>query len=343
MKLNKKRIGLIIALVCILICAIVTMCDPLGDEQLQETSQPTDESSEVTEETTLPTGETTEPSEETTEPTEESTEATEEKPGKVVTTNNSIGSPGSTGNTTDATDPTEPKEEVILDPGIQANPYTEVATEYPSTMTTVKIPASSTMYYNVFNTDGATLTIADPDAYVICNGSTYEAVDGVVTVKLDCSKDTPASMQIGNKAKSEKAFELSFTAPLGAPCNPEILGAIDEVKATVEAGNSDGYSYSWTASEDVIVTFGLNSVTEGVTCDVILTAGDHSVSLSENGKTVEIPVSSTTDETTGGTAADATISVRGVSIYVPRGEVLSIQVWRPRMRRVPSILRQRLP
>lgn len=324
MNMKKNRIGLIIGLICVVLCALflLKMCAAPGEdvEESGETTAPT--FPEITE-ATDPTEESTEESTEPTEETQELTEPTEEN-NKVVT-GGSTGSPGSNGGSLDEEDeetqPTEPEE--VVPAGVAVNPYTEVLSEYPADMTTVKIPAGSTMYYNLFNTNGATLVLKDSDAYVIYNGNTVNPVDGVITLELDgAAKGAPATLVIGSKAKTDKAFPMSLTAPVGAPCNPEEVELLDLLSATLAAGSKNGYSFAWEVPEDGCVTFRYLSVPEGVNADIVLLAGDASASLSANGVKGELldengqPVK---DE------AGNTISITTVSLDVKRGQVLAVQ------------------
>ena len=315
MKVNKKQIGLIIGLVCVVIfvALMLRMCGGDPNEVIDETNQ-TEESVPQTEQTD-DTQETTEPTEESTEPTEESTEETTEATLETTVSsqpsiNNSVGSPGSVGTPSEeeTTVPTEPEETVIIPAGQVSNPYAEVIQEYPAGFESVCVPGNSTVAYAVFVHDGAELTIENADAYVIHNGKTYESADGVVKLSLSAENGAPALLQLGNKALSEKAFTLSFKDALGEPTNPQILEKFDEL--TVELGEDDktGYIFQWTAKEEGNVTFNVAQITENVKCDVILTVGSMTVHLAQSGQE--------------GTEAEKT----DVTIGISKDDVLTIQV-----------------
>lgn len=324
MNMKKNRIGLIIGLICVLLCALflLKMCAVPG-EDVEESGETTIPSFPEITEATEPTEEATE---ESTEPTEETQELTEPTEGNnKVVTGGSTGSPGSNGGSLDegeeATQPTEPEE--VVPAGVAVNPYTEVLSEYPADMATVKIPAGGTMYYNLFNTNGATLVMKDPDAYVIYNGTTINPVDGVLTLELDgAAKGAPATLVIGSKAKSDKAFPMSLTAPLGAPCNPEAVELLDALTASLTAGSKNGYSFAWEVPEDGCVTFRYVTVPGSVNADILLSAGDANATLTANGVKGELldengqPVK---DE------AGNTMPITTVSLDVKRGQVLSVQ------------------
>lgn len=325
MKLNKKHIGWIIGLVCVVILVVLglRMCGSAPDDVTEPTDQ-TEESTLQTE-TTEATEDTeeTEPTEESTEPTEESTEETTE-PTEATTfptappTSSAIGSPGSLGRpddpTEESTEPTEPTEPVIIPAGQDTNPYSEVIREYPAGFESVNVPGKSMVTYAVFVNSGAELTIEDPDAYVIHGGKTYEPVEGVVKLLLTAEKKAPVMFQLGNKAQGEKLFQLSFIDALGEPTNPQILEKIEEVKVKLEEDDKTGYTFCWTAPEEGNVTFQVAQITEKVNCDVILTVGEMSVHLVQP-ETKEQEPSEQAEE-----------KIDSVSIGLSKDDVLTIQV-----------------
>ena len=339
MKVNKKHNGWIIGLVCVFIFMAMMLCACGGEpdattettEQTESTAGQTEttETTEGTKETTEATEETTEPTEENTEPTEESTEETTE-PTEATTfptappTSNAIGSPGSLGiptePTEETTEPTEPTEPVIVPAGEDSNPYCEVIREYPAGFESVSVPGKSLTAYAVFVNNGAELTIESPDAYVIHEGKTYEAVDGVVKLLLTAPKNGPALFHLGNTAPGEKMFQLSIVDALGEPTNPQILEQIDEVKVTLEEDDQTGYSFQWTAQEEGTVTFQVAEITENVECDVILTVGEMTVHLVAP-ESEEIPGETEPEETEAeGSEAEALTAEEAPSEEEPSEE-----------------------
>lgn len=304
MKINKKQAALIGGLVCVvlLILLLLSMCSgrdsgeqnaPKPDETVGTTvatEQPTETAPEATEETEEATEETTDATEEATEPTT----GGNSKPG-----GNSGYNPGTgSGNNNDNNNNQGTTTEKAPAAGSVKSPYTEAVSSFPDTVSTVVLPKSGTVYYNLNLQDetvaayGASLlTIKDPDAYVIytVNGkaTTYKAdASGVVSVALSApaEKDTPVSIQVGNS--KGKSVVLNFNAPLGTKENPEdvIEDAEGEVsiKAALAAGDKDGYYYQFAAADDGIMMLQLDSITEGVPCDVTATVGETSVNLTEN-------------------------------------------------------------
>lgn len=315
-----KRTGLIVGLAAVvaLIILLLTMCGRSGEEgQTQDTtpvvettepseatdatSEPTEESSEPTEEATEPTEEPTEPSEEATEPTEEATEPT--------TGGNT--NPGGNNGPSIGEDDEEEEEFVVSAPGAEDNPYTEGVAQIPGGFTTVKIPAEGTISYDVYGADESVLTIESPNAYVIVGETTYEPDEnGVITVELDAGDGMGfVSFRIGNRGGEEEVYTLNFAGQEGSEANPEQIASVTEILATLDAGDENGHYYQWIADTDGVLTLTPEAITpEGAECDIIITNGDVSVSLSQGG---------VTDETTGNT---------GVSIEVAEGDEISIQI-----------------
>lgn len=316
MKLNKKQIGLIagLAAVILLIVLLLTMCNGGGNGDRQgettapsasvETAAPTAEGTSEPAEETEPTEESTEATEETTEPTEETTEPTtggNTKPGGTSGYNPGGSGSGSGGNTDDSTGTdTTPKAPAA---GSAESPYVEVLAGLPDSVSSVAISSDSTVYHNVFGVEEGVLTIQDSEAYVIYNGATYEPDEnGLILVPVaaaaaeetpdeETGEDTetvveilPVSFQLGSKSAEAKSFLLQFNAPLGTLENPQAVEAEDGVltlNAKLEAGDEDGYYFSHTAVNSGTLTLQLDSVTEDVICDVIVTIGENTYKLSE--------------------------------------------------------------
>lgn len=304
MKLNKKSIGLIVGLICVILVVVLllTMCNGgSGEPDPTEPTQPTEvaQATEVreTEEATEP-SEATEPVEETTEPTEEATEpptssgSGSTRPGGTTgpSLNDTANSGDNNNSDSDAGSGEDEEEVKISDPGAQDNPYVEAAGAMPDSFTSVKIPADGRISYHVYDVGGNVLTITDKTATVVYNDTTYTPdADGVVTVELEkVEEGSPVVFQLGTTAGTETAYTLSFTERLGGATNPEILESIEQIETALEEGDEDGYFYQWTAAQDGVVTFAVESVDPAnAGCDIILTVGETTVSLSGNGQTDE--------------------------------------------------------
>lgn len=256
MKNNKLNIGLVAGLAAVVILILLlTMCTgpkeeaslALPTETAAETTAAPTEEPEATEETTAPTEETTEPTEETTEPTEETTEPT--------TSSGSDGSstPGGSdgydpgGDYDDGSGNTEETVEVPA-AGTEKNPYVEVISQYPESVTSVNIPVTGGISYLITGSAGSVITIEDPDAVLTVNGTAYQADEtGVVTLDMSAAA-ADAVIQLSNVGETEEPYVLNFNLPLGSEQNPVILTDIAQIDVNLKADNAEGCYYQWTAT-----------------------------------------------------------------------------------------------
>lgn len=83
----------------------------------------------------------------------------------------------------------------------------------------------------------------------------------------------PAYFTVENTSEQEKTFQLTLSYPLGSYANPERISEVNGYSDTVtlEAGDSDGYCYAFTASQTGEVTLYFTSVPEGVEADILVT------------------------------------------------------------------------
>lgn len=330
MENKKKLIGSGIGLVLLVLLAVllVTSCGdkPGSSGETEITTAPAEVTGnaapDVTEEATqAPTEMPTEVPAEATEPTEET--EPEEESGSSGGSSRPGGSGGFTGSDTESdppeeeepeeTEPTEPEDLGITDPGTQTNAYAEVLSQIPEEISSVKIPTRKTIYYNLYNAAGTVLTIADEDAYVVYNGKTYEAVDGVVTVELEKTEDavSPVSIQIGSKAKKAKTYLMQFTMPVGSMENPEVIEDISELNVSLDADQADGYYYSYTAMQNGTLSLSVGGIApENAACEIIVTR----TRTNEIGETEETVVKLSESED------------GAISIDLELGDVITIQV-----------------
>jgi len=94
----------------------------------------------------------------------------------------------------------------------------------------------------------------------------------------------PQIFQLGSKSAEARSFLLSFQAPLGAQENPVVLEAFDgaiSAEVSLEAGDENGYFYSHTAVNNGVMTLQVESITDNVECDIIVTVGEETFKLSE--------------------------------------------------------------
>ena len=165
MKNNKKLIGVLIGLVCMVLTfvLVLVMCnnrdntDPTQPSDTTATTQATVETTQAT----VP-SETTAPVEETTAPTVETQPAGNSTPG-----GNGGYNPAPQPTTPEETVPQETEPPVEVDkPGTETNAYYESVNKLPGSFTTVKIPAKSSVYYRL-QAKGQYLKVADSDAAVV--------------------------------------------------------------------------------------------------------------------------------------------------------------------------------
>lgn len=159
----------------------------------------------------------------------------------------------------------------VATPGSEMNPYFGFAPEF----TTEEIPADTAVWYNVPGAGEMILTINSADAYVIYNGTTYSPVDGVVSLQFDpvMGGRMPVAFQIGNSSDEAATFDVLLEYPVGHMMNPEVVTDISELDASLAEGNTSGYYYTWTATQDGTVNFEITGVTEGVEADVMVFNG----------------------------------------------------------------------
>lgn len=148
-----------------------------------------------------------------------------------------------------------------------------------------EVPAGGLVYFDLYRLSETNLTIEDPNAYVIYNGTTYNPVDGVVTVPdlYSANTNTPISIAIGNRGAADQMFAVSLNYDPGHQMNPIPL-VNGNLSTYCAAGNSQGVYYSLTASKAGTLTIKLSQT---VDCNITITSnivegGTRSVSLSDN-------------------------------------------------------------
>ena len=144
------------------------------------------------------------------------------------------------------------------------------------------------VYYALYRVTDTTLTISDPDAYVVYKNKTYKAVGGVVTVPnlYSSSTNVPVKLAIGNLGNSNKTFHVTLSYPAGHQMNPYQLnmGANSTYSAK---DNNQGVYYTYTASKAGTLTIRLDSVSGNHGANISFTSantdgGTRSANLTEN-------------------------------------------------------------
>lgn len=155
-----------------------------------------------------------------------------------------------------------PEGEEIIGAGSKSQPYLETPSS-DMTVTTVKIPAGKALYYDIYRVGGKYLEINDADAYVIYEGSRYDAYDGCVSFVVGSALASDAvSFQIGNAGSTAKSFEICFYDLYGSYDNPEIIDSFTKpewITTVLYAGDDSGYTYRYTAEKNGTLRFYVNN------------------------------------------------------------------------------------
>ena len=333
MKLNKTQIGLIAGVVCVILLTILllSMCNGSAPEAPAPTVQTT-EAMETTVPATEAAVETTEAAtEETIEETTEATEETTEPTTGGNTRPGGTGGPGIGGGNTGGNTSTEPSAPKA---GSEESPYMEVVSRFPDEVNTVSIPANGTVHYHLNLLDESVarygeslLVIEGENVSVIYNETTYEAVNGIVSVPLMQKKSAeeenteeaapvaeeeteetpeenpaeetqeeyePVAVRIVNGGAEARTLTMKLYAPLGTLDNPEAMlrgenGALD-FTAELEENDEDGYYFSFVAQRDGKLLLQRETAAESGAYDITVTAGEESGTLTSDGETASLPL-----------------------------------------------------
>lgn len=137
--------------------------------------------------------------------------------------------------------------------------------------TTEPIAAGEGVYYALYRRNGMILTITDTQLKLTIGEEVYTpGEDGLQLVVPDAASIyEPVVLYLENTGDQANSFVLELSYPLGHVMNPEILEQLGQLQTKVAAGNVDGYYYSWTATEEGVVTFYVTSGNAGY--DISLT------------------------------------------------------------------------
>ncbi len=181
------------------------------------------------------------------------------------------GQTGAGNNTSDKNDTTvtNPDGDELLGQGSKAEPLYETPQVEADKMVlaTVSIGAQKSVYYNIYRVGGLILTINDANAYVVCDGKRYDAVNGVLSFQVvDALASDAVAFEIGNKGASSASFTITFTNPLGSDMNPQIISSADGSACSVHIseGEQIGYYYKYVAEKNGMLIFYVKSVSSNV-------------------------------------------------------------------------------
>lgn len=155
-----------------------------------------------------------------------------------------------------------PEGQEIIGAGSKSQPYLETPSS-DMTLKTVEVPAGKALYYDIYRVGGMYLEINDADAYVIYEGTRYDAYDGTVGFTVGSALASDAvSFQIGNSGTVAKSFELSFYNLYGTFENPEYIDSFTKpqwINTSLYEGNDKGYTYKYIAEKDGTIRFYVNN------------------------------------------------------------------------------------
>ncbi|MBQ9785148.1 MAG: hypothetical protein IJW29_06575 [Clostridia bacterium] len=178
-----------------------------------------------------------------------------------------------TGDTPDGKSTTTTKDEGTTTPPPAEPDMTPGSIDNPTYMgegpLSVTVEAGKTYHIAVKNPGGQTITIASPNACITYNNTTYEAIDGVLTLVLNAeSGDGRVAAILGISAKDGAAatFEVQIEAPLGSMGNPIVLSNLDDLHVAVQKDSS--VYYQWTATENGDFYVNCNNVKSNIVLNV---------------------------------------------------------------------------
>lgn len=131
---------------------------------------------------------------------------------------------------------------------------------------TVLIAANGSVTYKIDRVVNKILTINSPNAYVIYDGTKYEAKNGVVSFVVvadhKLSRDQ-ITFEIGNSSSKPESFTINFASPSGTWDNKKVITDIGkEISVTLDAGDEDGYWYKFVPTKSGTFKFYLLSGTD---------------------------------------------------------------------------------
>jgi len=132
--------------------------------------------------------------------------------------------------------------------GSEENPIEVMFTmndEYTEGTATVTVPAGATYYFQSYGIGGMNLTIND----------------GTPT-PLSGNPRMPVVFSITNEGEAEAEYALAVSYPVGSMSNPAQL-VIGENTAAIEAGNTQGYYFTYTAEKNGVLTLTFSSNVAG--------------------------------------------------------------------------------
>ena len=138
----------------------------------------------------------------------------------------------------------------------------------------ITVAAHKTLYYSISRIQNMILTVTGEGSFTVnCGGQSVVAADGVATIEgvSAASMYAPLVFSVENTGAAALSAQVKFTFPLGAYNNPEVIEELGSLTTTLEAGDSDGYNYIWTATEAGVLSFDINMPKAALNADIVLT------------------------------------------------------------------------
>ncbi len=203
--------------------------------------------------------------------------------------------------------------------GTEENPIwiTDLSKPFP-----VEVPANTSLYLTgrIFDVP---MTIENASgASVMLDNVTYGANEsGLLTVNFPASQSMgrpqPVVFVLTNGTNVDAVYTLNFHYPVGSPQNPDQL-VIGDNAAQLEANNTDGYTYNWTATSDGKLTITMLDETWQYTMSNITTGVYGDRHMSED----DPVVASQTIEVTSGDLVEIIVNTFTPGTYeTPAGTV----------------------
>lgn len=149
------------------------------------------------------------------------------------------------------------------------------------------VKAGKMKYFDLYKVNGMMLQVHSADAYIVYNGETYKAKNGVASVMLTTPDTfTPASFAIGNSGNKKQTFKATLVYLKGTMSNPYTL-ELGKFTSKVAKGNDQGVYYEYTATKKGTLTIKCLGATKGVDYEYTLYNLDSYAyrNLSEDGVT----------------------------------------------------------
>ncbi|MGN1157977.1 MAG: hypothetical protein ACI4TK_17525 [Agathobacter sp.] len=134
-----------------------------------------------------------------------------------------------------------------------------IYTEYSGEKLHLSVDGGKAVYYQVYGVAGLELNVTGSGAYVIYNGKTYEAENGVVKVIMtEMGLRFPSVFAIGNSGTEAVTYEVDFVEPVGTWSNPEEITEDGSYTAKIAEG-AESYYYTYTAPADGTVNVSISA------------------------------------------------------------------------------------